>query len=350
MRGVLTRASAALDRGVARFLERKLKQTRQIDPADARKNLLDVAAVYNRGTLGLPSPFFPTPHAIAPSLTPQGDGPLGTQVVDLDWRSEYEAFHPTARAMATPENGRAHARWFTSGKGRPTLVAIHGWGGGNLFFESKALGAAYWLKHGYDVALFVLPHHGARTAGPSGASFPSTNPLRTNEAFGQAIFDLRALAAWLRNRGSSAVGAIGMSLGGYTTGLWASIDDELAFAVALIPAVSMAQLMWRHGEHSAQRKRAIDAGITEDLLVDAFAVHEPRTRKVLLPPERLAVIAGKGDRITGPEQAEDLAKHWGVDVGWFDGGHLAQIGRGDAIRDVRRKLSSLNLPGRVFRG
>lgn len=350
MRGVLTRASAALDRGVARFMERKLKQTKQIDPVDARRQLLDVAAHYNRGTLGLPSPFFPDPPAIQPTLTPQGDGPLGTQVVDLAWRSEYEPFHPTARAMMARENDVAHARWYTSGKGRPTIVAIHGWGGGNLWMESKAFAAGYWLRHGYDVALFVLPHHGARTAGPSGARFPSTNPLRTNEAFGQAIFDLRALGAWLRARGSSAVGAIGMSLGGYTTALWAGIDAELAFAVAMIPAFSMAEVMWRHGEHSAQRKRAVDAGITEDLLVDAFAVHEPRTRKVLLPKERLAVIAGKGDRITGPDQAEDLAKHWGVEVGWFDGGHLAQIGRGEALRAVRQQLGALDLPGLKFRG
>jgi hypothetical protein len=74
------------------------------------------------------------------------------------------------------------------------------------------------------------------------------------------------------------------------------------------------------------------------------------TRPPLVARERLAVIAGRGDRITGPEQAEDLAAHWGVPVGWFDGGHLAQIGRGDSLRDVRRQLGALALPGRVYRG
>ena len=42
---------------------------------------------------------------------------------------------------------------------------------------------------------------------------------------------------------------VGMSLGGYTTALWASVagpDDVggIDFAVAMIPAVRMAQLMW----------------------------------------------------------------------------------------------------------
>ena len=92
------------------------------------------------------------------------------------------------------------------------------------------------------------------------------------------------------------------------------------------------------------------AGITEDLLVDAFAVHAPTTRPSRVARDRLFVIAGRGDRITPPEQAEALAEHWGVEIRWFDGGHLAQVGRGDALRDVRRSLGALGWQGRGFRG
>jgi dienelactone hydrolase len=83
--------------------------------------------------------------------------------------------------------------------------------------------------------------------------FPSANVIRTNEAFGQAVSDLRALRAWLEQRGS-VVGVMGMSLGGYTTALWASVDPKLAYAVPWIPAVDMADLMWRHGEESRPRR------------------------------------------------------------------------------------------------
>ena len=55
---------------------------------------------------------------------------------------------------------------------------------------------------------------------------------------------------------------------------WLIVD----FAVAMTPAVSMAHLMWRHGESSPARHRAAKAGITVDLLADAFAVHTPTTR------------------------------------------------------------------------
>src|SRR5215510_833330 len=146
-----------------------------------------------------------------------------------------------------------------------------------------------------------------------------------------------------------------MSLGGYTTALWASVAGPgdiggIDFAVAMIPAVSMARLMWRHGEHSPERVRAIKAGITCDLLAGAFAVHTPTTRPARLGRERLFVIGGRGDRITPPEQACALAAHWGIEVHWFDGGHLAQLGRGEVLRDVRRELGKLGLPGRAFRG
>jgi pimeloyl-ACP methyl ester carboxylesterase len=353
---MLTRASAALDRGVVRWMERRMAPgTPRIDPADdARGRLLEIARGYNAAG----DSFFPEPSLADVALAPGGDGPLGTQVVDLSFPSDYQPFLPAARELylAHRENFTAHARWWTSNRGRPTIVMLHGWGGGNHWVTQRTFAVPYWLRHGYDVVSFVLPFHGERAPKvrgvvQSGALFPSPNPLRTNEAFGHAIYDLRALARFLRARGSSAVGAMGMSLGGYTTALWATMGTpgELDFAVAMIPAVSMARLMWRHGETSPARRRAEKAGIDESLLADAFAVHSPTLRRVQLPRERLFVIAGKGDRITPADHAEELAAHWRTDILWFEGGHLAQVGRGDALRTVRRALGALELPGRVFR-
>jgi dienelactone hydrolase len=360
---IFTKASAAIDRSVVRFMERRMApRTPKIDPTDARARLIELATHYNEGTLGHPSAFFPVPAVPEVHVRPQGDGPLGTHVTDLRYASAYEPFHPGARELhgSVRENHMAHARWWTTpGAYRPTIVLIHGWGGGNHWVTSRTFVGSYWLRHGFDVVSFTLPFHGDRAPdvggiARSGALFPSPNPLRTNEGFGQAIHDLRALALWLRARGVPAIGAIGMSLGGYTTALWASVagDEDpggLDFAVAMIPAVSMARLMWRHGEHNPARRRAASAGITEELLADAFAVHAPLTRPVRLLRERLAVVAGKGDRITPPDQAEALSVHWGVEISWFEGGHLAQVGRGDALRAVRRQLAGLALPGRELR-
>lgn len=359
VRGVLTRATAAIDRSVVRFMQRRMApRGPRLDPGDARGRLLGLAAAYGAGTLGAPSPFFPAPDEPAAQAVRVGDGPLGTHVVDLRYPSRYEPFLAAARDLhlGVRENLTSHARWWTSGHGRPAIVLLHGWGGGRHWVTERAFAVSYWLRHGYDVAAFVLPYHGERAPGAqrSGALFPSPNPLRTNEGFGQAIFDLRGLSRLLRRRGAPVVGALGMSLGGYTTALWASVAGPgdaggIDFAVAMIPAVSMARLMWRHGASSPQRARAVKAGITEDLLVEAFAVHAPTTRPPRLAPERLFVIAGRGDRITPPEHAEQLAAHWSVGVRWFDGGHLAQLGRGEPLREVRRALGQLGLAGE-FRG
>jgi pimeloyl-ACP methyl ester carboxylesterase len=339
-------------------MERQMSPRTPRYAGDPRAELVAVAREYSDGTLGSPSRFFPTPAIPKPALSAIGDGPLGTQVVDLAFSSEYRPFHPQARDpyLAVIENQTAHARWWTSDRGRPTIVVLHGWGGGNYWVTSRSFVVPYWLKHGYDVVAFQLPFHGNRAASDARGlpGFPSPNPLRTNEGFGQAIFDLRALARWLRERGSSAVGVMGMSLGGYTTALWASVAGSpdvggVDFAVAMIPAVSMANLMWRHGETSPARRRAVRAGITEELVTDAFAVHAPTTRPVRLPRERLFVIAGRGDQITPPDHAEKLAAHWRTDVHWFDGGHLAQVGRGDALRAVRRALGNLAIAGRAYR-
>jgi pimeloyl-ACP methyl ester carboxylesterase len=330
---------------------RMAPRTPPIDPGDARGRLVELARAYTDGTHELPSPFFPDPGLPDVRLKPAGDGPLGTQIVDLSFRSEYVPYLPIARDayLATVENTTAHARWYTSDRGRPTIVMIHGWGGGNYWMEERAFVVPYWLRHGYDVVLFQLPFHGQRTAKAAMLpNFPSSNPMRTNEGFGHAIYDLRGLSAFLRGRGASAVGAMGMSLGGYTTALWATIE-QLDFAVAMIPAVSMATLFWRHGEDSPVRKRAANAGITEDLLADVFSVHAPLARPPLVAQDRRFVIAGKGDRITPPEQADALAKHWGVDTLWFNGGHLAQLGRADAFRTVRRALGAAGFAGRTFR-
>jgi len=117
VRSVFTRASAALDRGALRFMERRMSpRTPPIDPGDARARLVELAGAYGDGTLGTPSPFFPAPAAPDVKLAPAGDGPLGTQVVDLSFRSDYVPFLPLARDgyLACSENLTAYARWWTS--------------------------------------------------------------------------------------------------------------------------------------------------------------------------------------------------------------------------------------------
>lgn len=349
-------ASAAVDHGVLRLMQRTMERNRQPrPPSDARNRLVELARLY-RGeaacNLGDDSPFFPAPAPAEVSAEQAPNRRSGESVLDLSFPSTYQ---PYARGYAEEyasyhANLTVRARLFTGDQPRPTIVCLHGWGGGAYWLEERAFVVSYLRRIGLDVVLFQLPFHGDRTprqAVRSGALFPSAHVVRTNEAFGQAIHDLRALARYLRERGASAVGVAGMSLGGYTTALWASVDATLDFAIPMIPAVSMSELMWRHGARSPARRLAKKLGVDRELLDDAFAVHAPLSRPVKLDRERLLIIAGRGDRITPPDQARKLAAHWGdPPVHWFPGGHLAQIGRGDAFRMIRRHLAELGYTAR----
>jgi len=348
---VLSRAAARIDVGVLQNLERRMRATRGGAPqrlADARARLLELGACYREATT---ETFFAAPEPAEVAETPVGDGPEGTTIVDLAFPSTYRPFHPAYldEHHGYRENLTAHARRYTRrGANRPTIVCIHGMGGGGWWLEERAFVVSYWLHNGYDVVLFQLPFHGRRLphGRARGTMFPSPNVVRTNEAFGQAVSDLRALRAWLEARGS-VVGGAGMSLGGYTLSLWATIDERLAFAVPWIPAVDMADLMWRHGEDSPARRRAIKAGVSADLLREVFAVHMPTSRPAKVPHAARIIVAGRGDRITPPDQAQRLWEHWDrCAIHWFPGGHLAQVGRADALRAVRRHLGALSLTKR----
>ena len=147
-----------------------------------------------------------------------------------------------------------------------------------------------------------------------------------------------------------------MSLGGYTTALWASVagPDEVGgidFAVAMIPAVvdGEADVAPRRA-HRRHVRSAAKAGITEDLLIDAFAVHAPTTRPARVPRDRLA--RDRRDAAIGsrrPSRPRRSRAHWDVPIEWFDGGHLAQIGRSEALRTVRRSSARWASPAATFR-
>lgn len=340
-------AGASVDRAAVRLMERVMGGRRRLPARDPQRALEAAIAHYRRPDVR--ATFFAAPSGVVieERVRPEREGVF--EIADLAWRSGWTCTHEDYRwrYAAYRENAVAHARHFRArGTPRPVILCIHGWGGGNFRLERLAFVVPYLLRIGLDVALVQLPFHGARAPRGlgSGAKFPGPNVVRTNEAFGHAIRDLRALVAWLHGRGAPAVGAIGMSLGGYTTALLASAEPRLAFAVPMIPVASFADVMWSHGEGGAARSRAEAAGVTRDALRAAFEIHCPLERTPLVPFDRRLIIAGIGDRITPPEQARRLAAHWGEPrQHWFPGGHLAQFKRGEAFRALRAFLAGAEI-------
>jgi dienelactone hydrolase len=170
--------------------------------------------------------------------------------------------------------------------------------------------------------------------------FPGSDPRITNEGFRQAVLDLRALGRHLRERGAPDVGAMGMSLGGYTTSLLATVEERLGFAVPIIPLASIAHTARSMGRltGSPDDQRAQFEGLEA-----AHRAVSPLARPSRVDPTRMLVLAAEGDRITPVEHARLLAQHFGAPLHVFDGGHLLHFWRGDAFRAIGRMLGRLGL-------
>jgi pimeloyl-ACP methyl ester carboxylesterase len=262
-------------------------------------------------------------------------------VVDARWESRYAPFAEELADtyLGWEENLHAHARLFLHPSPSPTIVLIHGYLGGNHSFEERAWPLRWLFDKGLDVALFVLPLHGdRRVAGRP--KFPSSDPRITIEGFRQMVWDFRALRCFLEARGAPAVGAMGMSLGGYSTALLSTLVSELSFAIPFIPLASIADFA-RDGDRlvgtASQRRRQ------HALLEEALAVVSPLSRPSVVAPEGRLVVAARGDRITPPAHAKRLAEHLDAPLRVFTGGHILQVGRASGFRAVGRLLGELGL-------
>jgi dienelactone hydrolase len=300
----------------------------------------------DRALLASPEAFFPPTALIAPALRRVLRPGHAARVLDASWPSAYEPMLPEIRAkyLGHRRNATAHARLFfgkESGGPRPVAILVHGYLGGYWVLEERAFPVRWLVQRGVDVALFLLPFHAlrAREDRPGPPPFPGGDPRFVNEGFRQAIGDLRALVTWLKARGAPSVGVMGMSLGGYTTALAATVLEDLAFAVPMIPLSSIADFAREQGRLGEGR----DAEEEHRALDLATHVVSPFARPSRTSKERVLVVAGDSDRITPMTHAERIARHLDAPLVRFPGGHLLQFGRGDAFRAVAELLRHLGV-------
>jgi pimeloyl-ACP methyl ester carboxylesterase len=292
--------------------------------------------------------FFPRPPAppvTATRLKTLGDGGV---VEEIHFSSRgYAPQRETAQRMLAryPENATVHLRCHRHpGSGHPAVVWLHGWGMGSPRVEAALARTRQLYDLGLDVYLYVQPHHGPRRASGSGLLHPSTHLTRTNEAFLQTAWEVRAILGLHRQRGGGAGGVMGWSLGGYVAAMLASVAPELAFAVAMLPMADVPALLWSHGEGTADRLHAEQRGVTFEDFCRAMAVHAPLAHRLLLPAERVLLVGGEADAIIPPVHTNALREHWGgVRLHWFPGGHLLHFGRGRTFRRVADFLREIGV-------
>ena len=264
-------------------------------------------------------------------------------VEQLSFESEFEDADPEVRDayLAIAPNRIAQATMLRHRDGgRPALVCIHGLAGGVPAFDARLFGSRRLHRGlGLDIVQYTLPLHGHRSRGRvPGDGFLNGHPLVTNAAFAQALWDLRRIIGWLRAGGAPTVGVMGASLGGYTAAALAGLERGLACVVPLIPAVSLVPLIRR--DRSPTERLALGAiGLTDALLAEAFAPHDPLRHRPRVAPEGRLIVAGRSDRVCPPEQAEALWRHWKRPaIHWFPGSHLMRSGAVDTAHRIDAHL------------
>jgi alpha-beta hydrolase superfamily lysophospholipase len=288
------------------------------------------------------STYFVTPPAIDPVLrsvrreeTPKSS-PL--EVWDAHWPSPFEPWlaEVATKYLSRIENRTARARLFLgAAPKRPAVIAIHGYMGGHWMLEEAQWPTTWLARRGLDVALPILPFHALRGGPRRGAPpFPSADPRLTNEGFRQAVADIVSLARWLRARGAPHVGVMGMSLGGYTSSLIATVSRDVDFVMPMIPLASIADFAREQGRLGTGARADVQHGALER----ANRVVSPLARPLLLPPSRALVVAAEHDRITPSSHARRIATHFGCELVMIPGGHLVQLGRAEAFRGLAAML------------
>ncbi len=325
------------------FKERRTDRATARDP-DLIERLERLSAFYDDADAA--GRLFPAPPEIAPRTDQVKEG-RAVEVLDLSWPTPYTPLHAEyAEALARcPETRQARARWFRRPPPSPAILCLHGWGGGQYAIEERAFPTRWLNQIGFDVVLPVTPFHALRRGRQAGMpAFPSPDPVRSNEGFAQAILELRSLIRMLRRRGAPHVGVMGMSLGGFTSALLATVEPELDFCVPMIPFASLPVMMWSKGEQRPARRAAVESGLTLEVYSRPFKATTPLERALKIDPARVLIAAGERDVITPSQYAQDLHRHFaGSAMVTFPGSHLIQIGRREVFVALARMTAGLGI-------
>ncbi|MFW0148581.1 alpha/beta hydrolase family protein [Mycobacterium sp. smrl_JER01] len=299
-----------------------------------------------------PALAFPTP-ASPPRVSSRPADPIAEWVArgtvrNIRFNSSFQAVNPALRDQCAGfvRNNVVHAQHWRHDDGpRPTLCLIHGFMGSAYLFNGLFFSLPWFYRSGYDVLLYTLPFHGRRAErySPfSGHGYFAHGMAGFAEAMAQAVHDFRSIIDYLEFTGVDRIALTGMSLGGYTAALIASVDDRIQAVIPNVPVVTPDRTVeeWFPANKVVALRDRI-ARTDSELVGGATRYSSPLNYRPLVPKDRRLIIAGLGDRLAPPEQAELLWRHWDrCTFHWFPGNHVLHVSQPDYLRRMTRFLGA----------
>ena len=314
----------------------------QVEPTIEAELYATRSLYEERGWLDEPRAFHRTPTQV-PEVRIKKSKSLTYTFEHLSFESGYQPdeLEPCGPAWAEYlETSRAHA-WVLRADNceeKPWVIAIHGFAMGKPWMDLGGL-AATWLHETHDVNVvsFVMPLHGPRLH--RGRRFEIFDRGITNivQAEAQAMWDLRSLVNWIRSISDQPIGAYGISLGGYTTALLASLEDRLAFAIPGVPATCFVELFLRNlpDEDGSDRLDFWNAA------ADVLRVISPLTLDPVVPKRGRFIFGGLLDGLTPIDAVRNLWLHWErPDITWYAGSHVSFFREPEVLDLLGRVVTS----------
>jgi pimeloyl-ACP methyl ester carboxylesterase len=299
-----------------------------------------------------PTVSFPAPTSV-PRVATRPANPVAEwmahgRVHNVRFNSSFEAVNPALREQRRKfqRNNVVHAQHWRHDDGpHPTLCVIHGFMGSAYLFNGLFFSLPWFYRSGYDVLLYTLPFHGRRAEkySPfSGYGLFANGLAGFAEAMAQAVHDFRSLVDYLEFTGVDRIALTGMSLGGYTAALIACADDRIQAVIPNVPVVVPDDLIedwFPANQLVALGNRFTHADREESTAASAY--HSPLNYPALAGKDRRLIIAGLGDRLAPPQQAELLWEHWDrCAFHWFPGNHILHVSQPDYLRRMTRFMRS----------
>jgi pimeloyl-ACP methyl ester carboxylesterase len=291
-----------------------------------------------------PAKSFPRPTDL-PKVSSRPASPLAEYIAhgtvdNLSFPSSFTAINPSMRkhwSTLTSNNIARAQHWRHHDGPRPTLCVIHGFMGSSYLLNGLFFSLPWYYRSGYDVLLCTLPFHGRRAErfSPfSGFGFFSSGLSGFAESMAQSVHDFRSIVDYLRHTGVERVALTGISLGGYTSALIASVEDRLEAVIPNCPVVAPGKLFGEWFPANQLVKLGLWLGhISSEELDAGLAYHGPLNYQPLVPKDRRMIITGLGDRMAPPEHAVTLWEHWDhCAMHWFPGNHVLHVSQVDYLR------------------
>jgi dienelactone hydrolase len=253
------------------------------------------------------------------------------------WQSHHPMIFPEieAKYRSRHRNGRARLRMLKlKPKDSTMAIVINGFSSGHHLIERIAWPIRLFRRQGIGVALYALPFHGPRSH-VFPPEWPGEDLRMLIEGFRQAIWDLRVAIRALREQGAKRVGVIGMSLGGYTSALLATVTSDVDFVIPYVPIASIPDFMEENALVPTSPELQQQLANANRTHMDAIS---PLSRAPAVAPERITVISGELDQLATVEHGATLSEHLGCRHVVFRGAHVVQKGRAGAFKDTFREL------------